>query len=80
MPKIIQYREECIGCNSCVEYARQNWKIDEDGKSTLLHSKKNGDTFVAEISEIEVEDNVMAARACPMNIIRVLDDSGKEIQ
>lgn len=80
MPKIIQFREECIGCNSCVEYARQNWKMGEDGKSLLLNSQKKGDTYIAEISEIEVEENVCAAMGCPMNIIRVLDDSGNEIE
>lgn len=79
MPKIIQFREECIGCNSCVEYASQYWKMAEDGKSELVGAQQKGDVFVRSITDLEVDQNVMAAMACPMKVIQVLDDSGKEL-
>lgn len=79
MPKIIHYREECIGCNSCVEYASAYWKMQEDGKALLLGAKKKGDMYVKEIADFEVAENEMAAMACPMKSIHIIDDKGKEI-
>lgn len=79
MPKIIHQREDCIGCNSCVEYACAFWQMKEDGKSELIGGKKKGSVFVREVSEIEVEENVMAAISCPVGIIRVVDDKGNKL-
>lgn len=77
MPKIIHYREKCIGCNSCVEDAPQFWKISKvDGKSCLVGSKKNKrneNIFIREISEVEVAENKQAEKDCPVNIIKVVD-------
>lgn len=73
MPKIIHYRNNCIGCNSCVELDSCNWKIsDEDGKSDLQEAKKkdNG-VYVKEITDFEKEDSEKAADACPVGIIKV---------
>ena len=73
MPKIAHYRNKCIGCNSCVEQAPDRWKISEnDGKSTLLGSKKKGEVFVTEIRMDELEANERASRDCPVNIIKIL--------
>ena len=79
MPKIIHQRQDCIGCNSCVEYASCYWKMMEDGKSELAHSVKKGNVFVKEIMNFEVEQNEMAAIACPMGIIKIVDDKGNQI-
>lgn len=71
--RVIHYRKDCIGCNSCVEYSPGNWEISEDdGKSSLLNSKetKQG-VFVSEIPESELEENEKAARDCPSRIIKV---------
>lgn len=75
MPKIIHYRERCIGCNSCVEHAPEHWKISNaDGKSCLLSSEKKKDCFVRSISTVEVAANKRAAQDCPVHIIQVIED------
>lgn len=75
MPKIIHYRERCIGCNSCVEHAPAYWKISKaDGKSCLLGSEKKKDCFVRVISTVEVDANKHAAHDCPVHIIQVIED------
>ena len=75
MPKIIHYRDRCIGCNSCVEHAPQYWIISKaDGKSCLLGAVKKKDCFVRTISTVEVEANKRAAEDCPVHIIQVIED------
>lgn len=78
--KIIHYRKNCIGCNSCTEHAPGNWEIDPiDGKANLKRASGKEDVFIAEISELEVEDNKRAAQDCPVGIIHILDAKGKDI-
>jgi ferredoxin len=70
--KVIHTRKKCIGCNSCVTIAPQNWVMDEkDGKATLLFGKEKKDVYVAEIFEDDYDANCQAAAACPMRIIKV---------
>lgn len=74
MPKIIHYRNKCIGCNSCVEQAPSRWSIsDEDGKSDLKGSIQKKEVYIAEISVDEIEENKRAAKDCPVSIIKVID-------
>ena len=82
MPKIIHFRQNCIGCDSCVEHAAQYWRIDEDGKSTLNRAEYDKDMAIGilDIDDVEVADNLAAAKDCPVRIIRVQDNSGKELQ
>lgn len=71
-PKVSHKRSKCIGCNSCITIAPQNWEMDEkEGKSRLIGSKKKGDVYVNEIFECDIEANQRAAQACPMKIIKV---------
>ncbi len=81
MPKIIHYRKNCIGCNSCHEYSPDNWEMDEnDGKMRLKRScQKKKYVWVANISEIEMEKNIEASKGCPVKIIQIIDSSGKKI-
>ncbi len=73
MVKIVHYREKCIGCNSCVEYAPDFWKMDKkDGKSNLVGSTDKKGVSVLDISLVDVEVNKKAAKSCPVNIIRVV--------
>jgi ferredoxin len=70
--KLIHFPENCIGCNSCVENAPDNWEIDQiTGKAILKNAINKNGTHIAEISEIEVEDNHRAELSCPMRIIQV---------
>ena len=71
MPKIIQEREKCIGCGSCAALCPKYWEMTEDGKATLIGSKKNekGDY------ELETENigcNQEATDACPVQIIHII--------
>lgn len=73
MVKIVHYRNRCIGCNSCVEIAPAFWKMDDgDGKSSLKGSVKKKEVEILEITHADVEENEMAAKDCPVNIIHVL--------
>ena len=73
MPKIIHYRENCIGCNTCVEHAPKQWKISsEDGKSDLIGSIKKKEVHILEISTVELENNELAAKDCPVSIIKII--------
>lgn len=70
--KIVHFRKDCIGCNSCVNIAPQTWVMDEkEGKSVLVGSKQKGDLFVAESFDCDLEANIQAAEACPMKIIQI---------
>ena len=74
MTKIIHYRENCIGCNSCVEINPSRWKMSkEDGKSNLIGGKKKGKIFQKEIDLGELEEIKGASASCPVNIIKITD-------
>jgi len=70
MSRIIQQRDKCIGCGTCVAVCPAFWHMDEDGKSTLKGSKDVGEGKF----ELEIEDvgcNTEAAASCPVQIISV---------
>jgi ferredoxin len=52
---------------------------EDDGKSDLVGAVEKNGVFIKDIAEFEVEDNEMAALGCPMKIIHIVDDQGKEI-
>jgi len=80
MAKIIHFRENCIGCNSCAEHADCYWRLTaEDGKADLIGAEEKNGVFIKNISEVEMEPNLRAARDCPVGIIRVYDDKGQDI-
>ncbi|MFQ5621388.1 MAG: ferredoxin [Candidatus Nanoarchaeia archaeon] len=70
--KILHKRPLCIGCNACVEAAGDYWKMDEDGKSTLKHGKKEGPFFVREAYDEEDKEKLKEAEeSCPVSIIKI---------
>ena len=71
MTKILHYREKCIGCAICVEYAPNQWELSADGKAILKNSERKGETDILEIDESEIETNKMAERDCPTRIIKI---------
>ena len=74
MPKVIHYREKCVGCNSCVEHAPNFWKISElDGKSNLLGGCGKKEIYKREISMVEVKEVSKAAEDCPVKIIKIIE-------
>ena len=72
MIRITQQRVKCIGCNACVEAADHRWQISRrDGKCTLVGGVEKRGFYSVLVPDHELEENLLAARNCPVNIIRV---------
>ncbi len=61
-------RDACISAASCSALAPRTFGLDDEGKVVLLDPKGEADDVILE-----------AARSCPVDAIRVYDDSGKLI-
>jgi len=73
MIRIIQQRDKCIGCNACVEAAYYRWRISrQDGKCTLVGSTEKRGFHSVLVDEHELEENLKAAKNCPVNIIQII--------
>lgn len=73
MAKIIHYRNKCIGCNICFELQPEFWRMSmKDGKATLLRSQEKKETYILSVTECHVQQSHEVAKACPVNIIKVL--------
>lgn len=80
MAKIVHHRKNCIGCGSCVEHASCYWAMSRfDGKADLKSAQNKNGVYVTDISEAEMEENIKAAKDCPVQIIKVYDDKGTEV-
>lgn len=74
MLRIIQQRAKCIGCNACVEAADYRWRISKkDGKSTLIGGIDKSGFYSVIVNHVELEDNLTAAKNCPVNIIKIIE-------
>ncbi len=72
MIRITQQRAKCIGCNACVEAADYRWRINrKDGKCTLVGGIDKKGFFSVLVNDDELEDNMKAAKNCPVNIISI---------
>lgn len=72
MIQITQQRGKCIGCNACVEAAAYRWRVSRrDGKCTLIGGIDKRGFYTVSVMDDELEDNLIAARNCPVNIIQV---------
>lgn len=72
MIRIIQQRMKCIGCNACVEAADYRWRIStKDGKCTLVGGVEKRGFYSVLVNDHELEDNLKAAKNCPVNIIKI---------
>lgn len=73
MLRIIQQRNKCIGCNACVEAAKYRWRIStKDGKCTLVGGRDKRGIYSTIVNDFELEDNTLAAKNCPVNIIQII--------
>jgi len=74
-------REECIGAGACVAANASYWSIDEDGKATL-QSATYDETKKVWVLDIADDDQLQkqrdAAGVCPVNVIHIIDPSGKK--
>ena len=75
--KIIQHRDECIGCSACEAIAPHSWEM-KDGKAFLKNSKKqSGEIYVLETEDLG--ENMQAAESCPVTCIHIEENGKKKI-
>jgi len=73
MPKIIHYRNKCIGCGVCYEQQPALWRMSKkDGKATLLRSINKKGIFQLTVSDEVMVISKEVAKACPVSIIKIL--------
>ncbi|MEM3374136.1 MAG: ferredoxin [Candidatus Woesearchaeota archaeon] len=76
--KIIFDRENCIGAGACAAMAPEFFKMVSDGKAELIGGKDIGDGKFE--LETEANDNLIeAAKACPVLVIKIKNDEGKDL-
>lgn len=69
---VAQNRRKCIGCNYCVELAKEHWRMSKkDGKSVLLGASEKKGMYTLRLDDDQYDMNQAAAEACPVNIIKV---------
>lgn len=72
MPKLIHYRQRCIGCNACVEIDYDRWRMSKrDGKATLIGGIDKKGIYQLPIKHIDIEVCESVIKACPVNVIRM---------
>lgn len=73
-------RDTCIGMYQCVAEWEAFEKNLDDGKADLRGSEEVDDeTFVLEVPEGEELDAKFAARVCPVDAIKLIDDDGEQL-
>ncbi len=83
--KIVHDRDICIGCSACASVSPKYWKMEDDGKSSIIGGEKtfNGEEEIFGTNENpkteDFELNMEAAESCPVNCIHVFEiNGGKE--
>ncbi len=79
--RIIFDRANCIGAGACAAAAPDYWKVTA-GKANIIKENK---TVNGEIEEIIIETdaferNLESAKACPVNVIHVInEETGEQV-
>ena len=78
--KVIQEKDNCIGCWACANVAPDYWEMreDDDNKSHLKGSEKVDDKNVLEL-KTDLDINMEAAEVCPVNCIHIEVEGEKKI-
>jgi len=66
--RIVVDREECIGCGNCSDIAPDVFELDDEGLSKVVDPAGADDDTIRE-----------AAESCPVDCIKLIDESGKQI-
>ncbi|POG56988.1 ferredoxin [Haloferax marisrubri] len=78
--KVEYDRDTCIGMFQCVDEWEGFEKNVDDGKADLTDAEETDDgVFVREVPEDAEFDAKFAARVCPVEAIRILDDDGEQL-
>jgi ferredoxin len=73
MPKIIHYRNKCIGCGICFEMQPALWRMSKkDGKATLVQAIVKKQVYQLNVHEMDIALAKDVAIACPVKVIKVL--------
>lgn len=72
MPKIIHYRNKCIGCGICFQMQPELWRMSKkDGKASLLKAVAKKDVYILPVNDSIYNQTEEVAKACPVKIIRL---------
>ncbi|MCO8265727.1 ferredoxin [Haloferax prahovense] len=78
--KVEYDRDTCIGMFQCVDEWEGFEKNVDDGKADLVDGEETDDgVFVREVPADAEFDAKFAARVCPVEAIRILDDDGEQL-
>lgn len=73
MPKIVHYRNKCIGCGICCQQQPLYWRMSKkDGKATLLNAVTKKDVQLLDVNEEAAEANRSLIAACPVRVIKLM--------
>jgi len=75
--KVVLEREQCTGCESCVEACSSSFEMADDGWAHLL-----GSTQVGSNDELDTDGLGCCrdgAESCPVNVIHVFEGGNKII-
>jgi len=72
MPKILFYRNKCIGCSICQEMQPELWRMSKkDGKAMLLHAIEKKEIYQLKVHDVLIEQTMRVKEACPARVIKV---------
>jgi ferredoxin len=72
MPKVIFYRNKCIGCSICEEMQPAIWRMSKkDGKAVLLNSIQKKQIHQLGIHDSMVDTTKRVVEACPARVIKI---------
>lgn len=72
MPKILFYRNQCIGCSICREMQPECWRMSKkDGKAVLLQSIQKKEVHQLSVPDVLVGRAMEVASACPARVIKL---------
>jgi ferredoxin len=73
MPKILFYRNKCIGCGICREMQPEVWRMSKkDGKAVLLQSIEKKGVHQSDISELYAQRSREVGAACAARAIKIV--------
>lgn len=86
--RILVDQDRCIGAASCVALAAKTFGLNQEGKVYILNEgqskircAENGEVIEASsTAEMDIREVILdGARSCPVQAIRLFEDSGEEI-